>query len=346
MSTANRPVSSNPPFPDEGPGGGAAPVAYQLMDLGVLPDLAPLLPVALNDQGDLAAHGLTPPDEPDSWKVHGYVLKEGRRTQSLIPPGRTPLAGVTVRGWMCGTAKRGGSALHAWATHLGWFGADFWPDRDSFCVGINEDGAVTGHVLAPNDDGGVTRRAFLVGPSGQVRLLLPPWGDDVSAVAINGAGTVLLNSKPHAGPGRGVQTWLWCDGKFQLADNIGGDTWGVALTPEGRVAGHGLTALGERHAIFWSGGRSYDLNPGGDCESEALAANDQCVVVGRLLDSRGESQAFRWTPAEGMRPLAELVAYADGWVLQKASCINARGQIAGTGLFEGRRRGFLLTPAE
>ncbi len=340
----NNSVRSNPPFPDEGPAG--APVAYGLLDLGVLPDQAPLLPVALNEQGDLAAHGHAPPEEPDSWKVYGYVIKDGRRTQSLIPPGKAPIAGLNRAGLMCGAARRGFSALHAWATHLGWFGADFWPDRDSFCTGINASGAVAGHVAAPGERGSTVKRAFLISPAGQIRLLMPPWGDEVCAAALNDAGLVLLNSSPHAGPGRGVQTWLWQEGKFHLMENIGGDTWGVALTPEGRVAGHALTPLGERHAIFWSQGRSYDLNPGGNCESEALAANDQCVVVGRLIDSRGDSQAFRWTPAEGMRPLGELVGWADGWVFQKASCINARGQIAGTGLYEGRRRGFLLTPAE
>ena len=345
MSTANRPVSSNPPFPDEG-AVGASPAAYTLMDLGVLPDMAPLLPVALNEQGDLAAHGFAPPEEPDSWKVYGYVIKDGRRTQSLIPPGKTPINGLNVAGLMCGAARRGYSPLHAWATHLGWFGADFWPDRDSFAIGINASGAVTGQVVASGVKDRATKRAFLVSPAGQIRLLIPPWGDEVTAAAINDVGTVLLNSLPHAGPGRGVQTWLWQGGKFQLLENIGGDTWGVALTPGGRVAGHALTPLGERHAVFWSQGHSYDLNPSQDCESEALAANDQCVVVGRLLDARGGSQAFRWTPTEGMRPLAELVPNAGGWVLQTATCLNARGQIAGTGLLEGRRRGFLLTPVE
>lgn len=344
MSTVPNPVRSNPPFPDEGTV--EAPAAYTLMDLGVLPDQAPLLPVALNEPGDLAAHGFAPPEEPDSWKVYGYVIKDGRRTQSLIPPGKTPIAGLNRAGLMCGAARRGYSALHAWATHLGWFGADFWPDRDSFATGINADGSVVGHVAAPGENGSTTKRAFLVSPNGQIRLLMPPWGDEVCAIAINDAGTVLLNSAPNGGPGRGVQTWLWQNGKFHLMENLGGDTWGMGLTPGGRIAGHGLTPLGERHAIFWNQGRSYDLNPGGDCESEALAANDQCVVVGRLIDARGESQAFRWTPGEGMRPLAELVDGGDGWVFQKASCLNARGQIAGTGLFDGRRRGFLLTPAE
>jgi len=344
MSTLNNPISSNPPFPEEAPV--LAPAAYRLMDLGVLPDMAPVLPVALNEQGDLAAHGYTAPEEADSWKVHGYVIKEGRRTQSLIPPGKTPLAALTVNNWLCGTARRGGSVLHAWATHLGWFGADFWPDHDSYCTGINAEGCVTGHVEGPDENGGTRKRAFLVSPPGQVRLLTPPWGDDVCAMAINDAGAVLLNARPRSNSGRGVQTWLWQGGKFHLVDNLGGDTWGVAVTSEGRVAGHALTLLGERHAVFWSGGRSYDLNPGSGYESEALAANDSCIVVGRLLDARGGSQAFRWTPAEGMRPLADLVAGVDGWVLQKATCLNARGLIAGIGLLEGRRRGFLLTPME
>jgi uncharacterized membrane protein len=343
MSTANRPVRSNPPFPEE-VSGALTPAVYSLTDLGVLPDMAPLLPVTLNDLGDLAAHGYAPAAEPDSWKVYGYVIKDGRRTQSLIPPGKTPISGLNAAGLMCGSARRGSTVLHAWATHLGWFGADFWPDRDSFCAGINAGGAVVGHVAAPTDKGGTAKRAFVVSATGQIRLLIPPWGDEVCAVAINDAGAVLLNGSPQTGAGRGVQTWLWQDGRFTLLEHLGGDSWGASLTPAGRVAGHALTPTGERHAVLWTHGRCYDLNPGSDCESEALAVNDQCTVVGRLLNARGVSQAFRWTPGDGMRPLNDFVAYADGWVLQKASCLNARGQIAGVGLYEGRRRGFLLTP--
>jgi hypothetical protein len=340
----SHPVRSNPPFPEEGQQG---PAAYLLADLGAMPDQSPLLPVALNDRGELATHGLGPAGEPDSWKVYGYVHKDGRRTQHAIPPGRTPVSGLSGTGLLCGAARRnGGSPLHAWATHLGWFGADFWPDRDSFCTGVNVHGAATGHVLAPTDEGGTHRRAFYVAADGRLSLLQPPCADEITAVAINDAGDVLLNSTPARRAGRGTRTWRWRDGCFQLTSGLGGDTWGMALTPGGSVAGHALTPQGERHAIFWCEGRTYDLNPAGGWESEALAANDQRIVVGRMLDPGGESQAFRWTPAEGMRPLLDLVAYAEGWQLQKANCLNARGQIAGTGLFEGMRRGFLLTPAE
>jgi len=337
------PVRSHPPFPEAGQSG---PAAYLLHDLGVTPDQSPLLPVALNDRGDLAAHGLSPAGEPDSWKSYGYLIKDGRPTQHAIPPGRTPLAGLGGTGLMCGSARRGGAVRHAWATHLGWFGADFWPDRESGCAGVNAHGAATGHVLGPTDDGGPGRRAFLVAAGGQVSLLQPPCADEINAVAINDAGEVLLNSTAGKGTRTGTRTWRWSAGSFHLTEDIGGDTWGVALTPGGCVAGHALTPLGERHAIFWCGGRTYDLNPGPGWESEALAANDHRVVVGRMLDPRGDSQAFRWTPAEGMRPLIDLAAYAEGWVLQKANCLNARGQIAGTGIYEGRRRGFLLTPAD
>ncbi len=109
MPMLNNSVRSNPPFPDEGPAG--APVAYGLLDLGVLPDQAPLLPVALNEQGDLAAHGHAPPEEPDSWKVYGYVIKDGRRTQSLIPPGKAPkcAAAACCPGVKLGNRARNGA---------------------------------------------------------------------------------------------------------------------------------------------------------------------------------------------------------------------------------------------
>jgi hypothetical protein len=346
MHALRKEISSNPPFPPDPAAAPDAPAAYMITDLGVLPDESPLLPVALNDAGHLALHGAIVPGEPESWKVRGFLQKDGQRSHAGIPQGRPPLTGLGATGLLCGTAALRFGGERAWASHLGLFGADFWPQADSFCAGVNASGMVTGHLVAPGNGAPVGKRAFTVSRTGQLRYILPPFGDSTTPTAINDAGAVLLNNEPH-GPGSDLtQTWVWHEGRFLLVENIGGgSTWGAALTPEGRVAGYALDRFGGRHAIFWSLGRTYDLNPGRDWESEAQSANDSCTVVGRLLDLRGDYHAFRWTPGEGMRRLGELAAYAEGWVLEEAVAVNAGGQIAGLGRLDGRRRGFLLTPA-
>jgi len=346
MSALNQPVSSNPPFPVESGELAAPPAAYTLSDLGVLADDSPLLPVALNDEGQLALKTLMPENEPESWKVRGFLLQNGARISTGIPQGRPPLTGLSATGLLSGTATTRHGEHRAWASHLGMFGADFWPTAASFCTGVNARGTVTGHLLAqPAGSLVVDKRAYLITRTGQLRYLLPPFGDSACPTAINDDGAILVNNEPHGSGANLTQTWVWREGHFQLVENIGGgSTWGAALTPEGRVAGHALDRFGGRHAIFWSLGRTYDLNPGGCWESEALGANDRCVVVGRLLDPRGEYHAFRWSPVDGMRGLDALVALAGGWTLQEATAVNARGQIAGVGLRDGRRRGFLLTP--
>lgn len=346
MPAFRQAISSNPPFPTDPAAVPDAPVAYMVTDLGMLPDESPLLPVALNDDGHLALRGAIVPGEPESWKVRGFLLRNGQRTFTGIPQGHPPLTGLGATGLLSGTATLQLGEKRAWASHLGMFGADFWPQADSFCAGVNGGGMVTGHLIAPGSGVPSGKRAFTVSRTGQLRYLLPPFGDSTVPTAINDAGAVLLNNEPHGPDTPITQTWVWHEGRFLLVENIGGgSTWGAALTAGGRVAGHALDRFGGKHAILWSNGRTYDLNPGSDWESEAQAVNDECTVVGRLLDLRGDYHAFRWTPGAGMRCLSELAAFAEGWAFEEAVAVNARGQIAGIGRWDGRRRGFVLTPA-
>ena len=86
----------------------------------------------------------------------------------------------------------------------------------------------------------------------------------------------------------------------------------------------------------------------GDTRSEAMAINDAGRIVGTsLLDDAetGEvvSQAVLWLDDQSPVPLTQLLA-DPRWVLEQATAINARGQIAGVGLLDGQPRGFLLTP--
>jgi hypothetical protein len=55
-----------------------------------------------------------------------------------------------------------------------------------------------------------------------------------------------------------------------------------------------------------------------------------------------------YLPSHGWQPVAlrDLVVNAAGWQLVSVAGLNNLGQIAGMGLINGQRHGFVLTPAE
>jgi probable HAF family extracellular repeat protein len=72
------------------------------------------------------------------------------------------------------------------------------------------------------------------------------------------------------------------------------------------------------------------------------------VVAGELYSAGTgaiDSRAFVWDPVHGMRDLNELLdpVSGAGWVLLSARGVNADGTlIAGNGLHNGQRRGFIV----
>jgi uncharacterized membrane protein len=335
-------VHSTPPFP-AADGAAVFPSLYAVEDFGDTPEGLPLLPVALNDAGQAAGYGQPPERQAKNWNIRGYVWKDGALGEAGAAHGAVPVTGLSNNGITCGLTRNGTGVRHAWVSHLGDFGARHWPDSESAAVAVNAEGMVTGQVAFAQGDR-VRRRVFLVNPFGESQFLPAPGGGSAVAAAINDRGEVLLNGS------RGFfeinsQAALWRDGLCTVVEApTSGGSWGAALTPAGRVAGRLLTASGNISAFLHEDGRTYDLNPGPGHQSEALALNDHRVVVGRMMDSDGRREAFRWTPADGMRPLADFVADADGWEFQRAVAVNAAGLVAGVGRRDNETRGFLLRP--
>lgn len=334
--------TSNPPFPEAAD---VFPKRYHLVDLGTSPDGLPLLPVALNDRGQVAVYAQPPETQVRGTVIRGF-LREGARLQEHAEAlGGVPVAGLSSNGLLCGQERVAGGPLRAWALHLGDIGAVHWPERESHAAAVNARGWVAGHV-AIHTENSMRRQAFLLDHHGQLRLPAVPSGGSTVAVAMNDSGAILLNC---TGGGFEIrsQAWLWRDDRSTLVNGLpGGGVWGEALTPGGRITGRLRTPGGSSHAFLHEDGRTHDLNCDLGYQSEALAANDHRVVVGRMIDPAGERHAFRWTPADGMRPLDEFVAdLTTTWTFQKAVAVNAAGVIAGRGLWRGEPRGFLLRPA-
>jgi hypothetical protein len=335
-------VSSNPPFPATAEAT-AFPGGYVLTDLGESADGLPLLPVALNDARQVAVYAQPPERQAKHALIRGLLWKDSVVTSAGMAFGTVPVAGLSNNGLVCGFARENGGRRTAWSAHLGEFGARLWPEAESAAVAVNIEGMVVGQLSVAAGER-VRRRAFLVTPFHEAQFLPSPNGGNTSAVAINDRAEVLLNVS------RGYfeinsQAALWRDGLCTVIETpAGGGSWGAALSPGGRVAGRLLTANGNISAFLHEDGRTYDINRGPACQSEALAVNDSRIVVGRMMDGAGRREAFRWTPADGMRPLSDFVAGADNWTLQRAVAINPAGVIAGVGLCDGELRGFLLDP--
>lgn len=315
--------------------------AFTFSDLGTHPDGTALLPVALNDAGDVYA---TARDPRCASQVRGYRVRDGDQEPLGIACGQSPVIGLGLDGRAVGARGVEARALRAWASHLGTFGERLWPGAISFARGINARGQIVGNVLF---DAGefLLSRGYLLEAAGQSKFLLPPHGGTTVAKAINDAGDVALNATPLGASLDETRAWCLRGNCYCSIPCLGGRRSSAnALTPAGRIAGWSLTATGVRHAFLWENGHTTDLAAGNSCNSEALAANDARTVVGRILAPDGTPRAFRWTAATGLRPLDEQVELPRGWRLREAVAINRHGVIAGAGIRRGKLRGFLLTP--
>jgi uncharacterized membrane protein len=337
-------ISSHPPFATASPREKLAgfPVAYRLEDLGELAAGVPLLPVALNDEGQIALYGHAPERQAKTSCVRGFVRRGAELEERASAIGGVPLTSLSGNGLLAGQQRRGVGPLRAWAAHRGEFGAEFWPEAESSASGVNNVGEVAGHVTFVSE--GRARRRVFLHDGGEPRFMPAPNQSNAFAMALNDSGTVLANCSCGVFETQSQVALWWGDAVTLIKPEAGGSLWGTGLTPGGRVCGRLMTVQGNIHAFLQEGGRTYDLNASATHQSEALAANDARVVVGRFMDDNGRREAFRWTPRDGMRALADFVPGATDWVLQKAVAVNAAGWIAGTGLRDGALRGFLLMP--
>ena len=78
-----------------------------------------------------------------------------------------------------------------------------------------------------------------------------------------------------------------------------------------------------------------------DQNSYANAINDRSWIVGTSTTGSGTNQAFLWRDGV-MTNLNDLIDAGSGWVLTNAAAINEYSEIAGSGLYYGQPRAFLL----
>lgn len=242
----------------------------------------------------------------------GFRAENGRVT-NLPSLGGTNSAARDINnaGVVVGEASSNDSTIHAamWVgtavTDLGTLGG--WFGR---ALGINEMGQIVGTTV--NDQG--EKVAFKWTPTLGMRMLPRPVPDAalMEAVAIN-------NRDEAVGTATVLPT-----GSDEISQQFRGYVWG---------AGGGAADLG-------------DLTPPLSSTVVAItptAINDVGQVVGIVTGQQDDSTAFVWHNGV-MRDLNSLVDPTLGYRIFSATDINNSGQIAATGIRNGRARALLLSP--
>lgn len=226
---------------------------------------------------------------------------------------------------------------------LGTLGVDY-----SSASGIDAAGHVVGSAYNASND----EHAFLWTPqqengtSGDMIDLGTLRGEYSASLAVDG-GDVVGYAYTSSGA---FHAFRWQAGRMTDLGTLGGSySRANAIDGQGRIAGESyLSGDAQAHACLWIGGAGQDLGNLGGNYSEALAISpDGSRIVGRATVPSGTGflDYHAFLHADGaMVDLNELLAPGSGWVLERATGVNDRGQIVGSGTLGGQQRGFLLTP--
>ena len=211
--------------------------------------------------------------------------------------------------------------------------------RSLIPTAINNRGQVVGYATTLDWHS----RAFLW-QNGVMTELTPPAGcQDASANDINDLGQVVgwalaIGTRPRA--------IIWENGQPREVGALPGYTGSAAyhINNRGQITGvsYGLPATSAVGCCcLWENGTVTDLRAAsGTLLQRFCAINDKGTIVGPPPD-RGRPHV--WRDGSWLN-LNRLIAQDSGWQITSARDINNRGQIAGSGVYNGEERVCLLTP--
>ncbi len=322
--------------------GDAAPVRYQITDLGNLTggDVA-----ALNDAGQVAG---TMPGSDDL--AHGFLWDTGHPLPlGALPKHHASIAyGLNSRGQVAAASYNipGRGRAFLWDGVRRRIGSlPGFPYSEA--RGVNDAGQVAGSAETGGHDRWQAQisRAFLW-DGGEMTDLGTLGGPYSHAYGINNAGVVVGKADtPVFGQTHG---FACSDGRMQDLGTLGGaNSLAYKINDRGQVVGYSEIGAGEtRHAFLTTDGSMRDLGtvPGLD-DSVAYDVNSAGDAVGAAApapDAPGQ-RALLWRNGQ-TADLSRLLPPNSGWTLDEARAINDRGQIAGLGHLHGHPHAFVLTP--
>ncbi len=132
------------------------------------------------------------------------------------------------------------------------------------------------------------------------------------------------------------------------------NSYAYAINARGQIVGFaddeqpewqgGADVPEKTQAVVWRGSRMAKLPPlPGDTGSAAWGINNAGVIAGQSVDSKGTIRACLWRDEKPV-DLNTLLPAGSGWTLTRASALNNRGWIVGSGTRDGKPHAFLLTP--
>jgi probable HAF family extracellular repeat protein len=207
---------------------------------------------------------------------------------------------------------------------------------------INESGTIVGSsALVGSTD---ADRAFRWTETGGIENLgtLPGFDRFSSARGINDLGDI-VGASTGFGTGNRAVLWSTTGGAVDLGA-------GLALDINNIGAIIGSLSAGSGGWYLDNGQKTFLPNLSGllDGFTDPRALNDHGQVVGASTDVGEFSQlflgGFLWDEDNGLQSLNDLIPENSGWFLGTAFDINNAGQIVGSGFYEGRTVGYLLTP--
>jgi hypothetical protein len=118
---------------------------------------------------------------------------------------------------------------------------------------------------------------------------------------------------------------------------------GRSIDKTGSVVGYDINGKGVFRYMDGIGSTALPYPPKAS-SVQAWATNNLGQIVATCnIPGEGE-RAFLYSEAGGWQNLNDLIDPVSGWVLRYAFDISDRGQIAGSGLHNGVRRAFRMTP--
>lgn len=212
---------------------------------------------------------------------------------------------------------------------------------------VNDSGQVAGFAETGGRDRNQAHvaRAFLW-QSGKMTDLGTLGGLYSAATGVNNGGQVV--GKADTETFGQTHAFLWQNGEMQDLGTLGGaNSLACAVSDGGTVVGCAETGVADtRHAFVWQNGAMCDLGTLPDRPSSvACGVNSTGQIVGYAepQPDSTDKRAVLWRGGQVL-DLNTLLPAHSGWVLTEARAVNDRGQIVGSGIWNGHARAFLLTP--